>query len=165
MSKEEVEKFLESVKQTSFFSMKDEALPEWKLVYGENAREAEESLKEEGVRTLDVRYDRIKEQAQQIAAKKDSSAKDFSDAWREAFRVVSEKALEADVSEEWCKHYSTFMASGDAGLVANCLSVKEKLPAGSLEYALSRWDVWKRGYALLGDYEGSFYVYGGKKGK
>jgi hypothetical protein len=165
MSKEELEKFLESVKQTGFFSMNEEALPEWKLVYGVNAREAEDSLKEQGIRTMDVRYDRVREQAKEIAAKKDSFAKDFSDAWREAFRVVGEKALEAEVSQEWCKHYLTLSACGDAGLVANCLSVKEKLPAGSLEYALRRWDVWKRGYALLGDYDGSFYVYAGKKEK
>jgi hypothetical protein len=164
MSKEEVEKFLESVRQTGFFSMKDEALPEWKLVYGKDALDAEESLKAEGIRTLDVRYDRVREQAYELAVKK-RLEREFTNAWREAFRVVSETALEQEVSQEWCKHYLAFSACGDAGLVANCLSVKEKLPAASLEYALKRWDVWKRGYALLGDYEGSFYVYGGKKEK
>jgi hypothetical protein len=142
--------------------MKDEALPDWKLVYGRDALEAEESLKAEGVRALDVRYDRVREQAYELAMKK-RLEREFTNAWREAFRVVSEKALEADASEEWCKHYLAFSACGDAGLVANCLSVKEKLPAGSLEYALKRWDVWKRGYALLGDYDGSLYVYCGRK--
>ena len=162
MSKEEVEKFLEAVRQTSFFSMREDALPEWKLVYGNSANEADESLKEQGVRTLDVRYDRVKEQAHELAVKQ-RLEREFSDSWREAFRVVSEKALEANASQEWCKHYLAFSACSDAGLVANCLTVKEKLPAGSLEYALKRWDVWKRGYALLGDYDDSFYVYAGKK--
>lgn len=164
MSQEEVEKFLESVKLTSFFSMKEEALPEWKVVYGVNAREAEESLKEKGIITLDVRYDRVKEQVREAAAKH-GLEREFNSAWKEASKAVSEKALEAEVSQEWCKNYSAFLACGDAGLVANCLSVKENLPAGCLDYALKRWDVWERGYALLGDYEGKFYVYAVRKAK
>lgn len=162
MSQEEVEKFLESVRHTSFFSTKEEALPEWKLVYGIDALVAEESLKGRGVGALDVNYDRVREQAKNIALKGDSSSRDSSNAWKAAFRVVSEKASGSDSSPEWCSHYCILLACGDAGLVANCLSVKEKLPAGCLEYALKRWDVWKRGYALLGDFDGRFYVYAGK---
>jgi hypothetical protein len=50
-------------------------------------------------------------------------------------------------------------AAGDAALLSRCIVVSDKLDKKYMAHALARWDVWKRGYGLLCDVNGVFYVY------
>jgi hypothetical protein len=50
-------------------------------------------------------------------------------------------------------------ASGDAALLARCIVVADKLDKKYMEHAKARWSVWQKGYGLLCDVGGVFYVY------
>jgi len=50
-------------------------------------------------------------------------------------------------------------AAGDAALLAQCLTVADLIDTAHLDHVTARLDVWKRGYGLLCDVDGVFYVY------
>ena len=55
---------------------------------------------------------------------------------------------------------TTWDAARDASLIAMCIITRD-LPGGEKRYRYARkwWQVWKRGYCLLYDINGTFYVY------
>jgi len=50
-------------------------------------------------------------------------------------------------------------AALDAALLASCLVVEDKIDKKHLQHARARWRVWEKGYGLLCDINGTFYVY------
>jgi hypothetical protein len=138
--------FVTTIKDVPWFSGKGKALKAWKVFD-----------------TRDAAGDAAGAAARASAwASAWDAARDA--AWDAARAAAGAAAGDAAWAAAWASAWAAARdaagdAAGDAALLSRCIIVADKLDKKYMDHARARWSVWQKGYGLLCDVNGVFYVY------
>jgi hypothetical protein len=134
--------FVATIKDVPFFSGKGKILKAWKVFDTRAAAYAAACAAAD-----DAAYDAA------YAAAYDAA---YDAARAAAYAAACAAAYDAARAAAYDAAYDAARA---ASLLARCIVVADKLGKKYMEHAKARWSVWQKGYGLLCDVGGVFYVY------
>jgi len=154
-----VNKFLKSIPKIKWFANREPSKFEWKLFENRDAA-GDAAWAAAGDAAWDAAWAAAWNAAGDAAwaAAGDAARAAARDAARDAARAAARNAArDAAGDAAWAAAWN---AAGGAALIAQVLICRGlKLDKKHIVHAEARWDVWKRGYGLLCDVDGIFYVY------
>jgi hypothetical protein len=149
----DLDKFLASIPKVKYFQQHKPIKPEWKIYYSKDRAAAGDVARA-------AAWD-----AARAAAGDAARAAAGDAAWDAARAAAGDVARAADWDAVGAAAGdAAWDAAWDAALQARIIICKGlKLDKKHIDHAKARWDVWKRGYGLYCDVNGTLYVYGVKK--